>query len=121
MAWTKWIFGGLGWAMGGPIGGILGFAMGAALDSKALQQGASGGLSQPGDFAASLMVLCAAVMKSDEKILKSELEFVKQFFARQFGDEKAKELILLLSGTLKKYNGSTIITIPVFGDSTLNL
>ena len=30
---TKWIGGGLGWVFGGPIGGLLGFALGAVIDS----------------------------------------------------------------------------------------
>ena len=85
---TKWIFGGLGWAMGGPLGGVLGFAIGSALDSSGQRQSGSLMNTQPGDFSASLLVLCGAVMKSDEKILRSELEFVRQFFVRQFGAEK---------------------------------
>lgn len=97
--WTKWIFGSLGWAMGGPIGGVIGFALGTALDSTSSK--ITGGTA-PGDFGASLLVLCAAVMKSDEKILKSELEFVKQFFVKQFGTGKAQELILLLREILKQ-------------------
>ncbi|MCK7532506.1 MAG: hypothetical protein MZV63_16490 [Marinilabiliales bacterium] len=33
----------------------------------------------------SLLVLVAAVMKADGKVVKSELDYVKQFFVRQFG------------------------------------
>ena len=39
----------------------------------------------------SLLVLVAAVMKADGKVVKSELDYVKQFFVRQFGQESAKE------------------------------
>ncbi len=27
--WAKWLWGGMGWAMFGPIGGIMGFALGS--------------------------------------------------------------------------------------------
>lgn len=85
--WNKWIFGGLGWALGGPIGGIIGFALGAVSEEgqKVLSSGASNVL--PNDFSASLLVLCAAVMKADQKVMRSELEFVKSFFSRQFGED----------------------------------
>lgn len=102
MAWSKWIFGTLGWAMGGPIGGVLGFAMGTALDSTTKKSQTADGATQPGDFAASLLVLCAAVMKSDDKVLKSELEYVKTFFIRHFGVARTKELMLVLRELLKK-------------------
>lgn len=85
----KWIGGGLGWAFGGPIGAILGFAVGSAIDSS-LGAGTDGATtssgrtrtysSQPNDFAVSLMVLVAAVMKADGKVLKVELDYVKRFF-----------------------------------------
>lgn len=85
----KWIGGGLGWAFGGPIGAILGFAVGSAIDSsiytdvERTDTQTSGRkryyTSQPNDFAISLMVLVAAVMKADGRILKAELDFVKRF------------------------------------------
>lgn len=102
--WSKWVFGGLGWAMGGPLGGILGFGLGAALDgaSKNKSGMVSSGPTGPGDFGAVLLVLCAAVMKSDGKVLRSELDFVKAFFVRQFGESKAGELVLVLRDFLKQ-------------------
>ena len=50
----------------------------------------------------SLLVLSAAVMKSDGKMLKSELDFVKDFFTKQFGRENAAQQILMLKEILKK-------------------
>jgi DnaJ like chaperone protein len=43
--------------------------------------------SQTNDFPTMLMALSAAVMKADGKVLKVELDFVKQFFARQFSNQ----------------------------------
>ena len=105
----KWLGGGLGWALGGPLGGVLGFALGSAFDaaSVTLKDGGrgtyiSGGAPQVGDFAASLLVLSAAVMKSDGKILKSELDYVKNFLAQQFGEEHAQQQLLMLKEILKQ-------------------
>ncbi|MFZ4399005.1 MAG: TerB family tellurite resistance protein [Bacteroidales bacterium] len=97
----KWLGGTLGWAFGGPIGGILGFALGSMLDGvtvTSLQQSTT----QPGDFVASLLVLTAAVMKADNKILKSELDYVKEFFLKQFGVSETEQKMLLLREILKQ-------------------
>ncbi len=107
----KWIGGGLGWAFGGPIGGILGFVFGSMYDG--MQSGKyaydsskghpySDTQTQRGDFGASLLVLAAAVMKADDKILKSELDFVRQYFIKQFGVENANENVKLLREILKQ-------------------
>ena len=50
----------------------------------------------------SLLVLVAAVMKADGKVVKSELDYVKQFFVRQFGQESAKQALLMLKDILKQ-------------------
>jgi DnaJ like chaperone protein len=107
----KWIGGGLGWALGGPLGAVLGFAVGSAFDAASVtiqKQGetiyTSGGAraTAGGDFAASLLVLSAAVMKSDGQTMKSELDFVKKFFVAQFGERAALEQIQLLKEILKQ-------------------
>ena len=106
----KWIGSGLGWALGGPLGGVLGFALGSAFDAASITVQKNGnntyspGASKPhvGDFAASLLVLSAAVMKSDGKTLKSELDYVKKFLINQFGEEHAQQQILLLKEILKQ-------------------
>jgi DnaJ like chaperone protein len=97
-SYGKWIGGGLGWAFGGPIGAILGFAMGSMFDGS---QGNYKGTAR-GDFAMSLLVLSAAVMKADGKVVKSELEYVKSFFLRQFGVEETERLVLMLKEVLNQ-------------------
>lgn len=103
----KWVGGGLGWAFGGPIGAFFGFAIGSMFD-RVKQTDISDYQSQGkprtlgGDFAASLLLLSAAVMKADGKVLKSELEFVRLFLSRQFGQDKAANYILELREILKR-------------------
>jgi DnaJ like chaperone protein len=101
----KWLGGGLGFAMGGPIGGLLGFLVGSMIDSTSVHTTSYS--SRPaktaqGDFGMSLLVLVAAVMKADGRIVKSELDYVKQFFVRQFGQESAKEALLILKDIIKQ-------------------
>ncbi|PCJ25271.1 MAG: molecular chaperone DjlA [Flavobacteriales bacterium] len=104
----KWIGGGLGWAVGGPIGALLGYALGSVIDQTVGSQEetytGSGRQYQstPNDFGASLLVLVAAVMKADGRVLKSELDYVKRFFNKQFGSEKTKQHMMVLRELLKK-------------------
>jgi DnaJ like chaperone protein len=101
----KWIGGGLGWAMGGPIGGLLGFLVGSIIDNTTVRTSTYTSIDDrttPGAFTASLLILIAAVMKADGKVLKSELEYVKQFFVRQFGRESAAEATMMLRDLLKQ-------------------
>jgi DnaJ like chaperone protein len=50
----------------------------------------------------SLLVLVAAVMKADGKVLKSELEYTKQFFVRSFGTAAAGEAVKILRDLLQQ-------------------
>jgi DnaJ like chaperone protein len=101
----KWLGGGLGFVMGGPIGGLLGFLVGSMIDGTTVNSSTytSGSVrTSQGDFGMSLLVLVAAVMKADGKVVKSELDYVKQFFVRQFGQESAKQALLMLKDILKQ-------------------
>ena len=100
-SYGKWIGGGLGWAFGGPIGAIMGFAFGSMYDG--MQTGKyESKPTQSGDFSISLLILSAAIMKADGLIMRSELEYVKQFFIRQFGAYEAQQKIKLLKEILKQ-------------------
>jgi DnaJ like chaperone protein len=98
----KWIAGGLGWAFFGPLGGILGFALGSLMENVEAQPRSGYSMTTTGSFAASLLVLVAAVMKADGKVLKSELNYVKKYFVQSFGEDSAAEAIRLLRDILKQ-------------------
>jgi DnaJ like chaperone protein len=102
----KWIGGGLGWAFLGPVGGLLGFFLGSALESIKVETQTRPGATTQGDFVVSLMVLTAAVMKADGKVLRVELDYVKSYLVRSFGAEHANEAILMLRDIVKQ-------TVPV--------
>ncbi|MDA9563298.1 TerB family tellurite resistance protein [Flavobacteriales bacterium] len=103
---AKWIGGGLAWALtgGSPIGALIGFAIGSAIDNAKIEVGSSSGRYQTreGDFGVSLLILASSVMKADGKVMKSELTYVKQFFTKQFGSAKTTEFMSILKGLLEK-------------------
>lgn len=96
----KWIAGGLGWVLMGPIGAIIGFAVGSIMDAPKTKVETR--QTSRNNFIVSLLVLVAAVMKADGKVLKSELDFVKQYFLRSFGESAAKETLVFLRDILKQ-------------------
>ncbi|MCG8411958.1 MAG: TerB family tellurite resistance protein [Bacteroidales bacterium] len=98
----KWIAGGLGWAFGGPIGGILGFALGSMFETPDFTKTKTSTSTTVGSFAMTLLVLVAAVMKADGKVLKSELNFVKKYFIKAFGEDSAVEAIRMLRDILNQ-------------------
>lgn len=106
----KWIGGALGWAFGGPVGAVVGLGLGLLWDNATLKgeydfksdRTQPGQRTREGDFAVSLLVLAAAVMKADNRILKSELSYVKTFLLQQFGEEKSKDLLRILRDLLDK-------------------
>jgi DnaJ like chaperone protein len=116
MKYAKWIGGGLGWALGGPIGAMLGFAFGAIVDDKTLTtpqttynpRNDSQAYHQQrhhtrqGDFSSALLVLSAAVMKADGRHMKSELDYIRETFRKQFGEAIAAEQIGILKELLNK-------------------
>ena len=84
MSLNKWLFGGLGWALGGPLGAVMGYAIGSMSNQNNKN-------TQRGDFGAAMLVLFAAVMKADGELKKTELEFIKKFFVENFGTNYAQE------------------------------
>ncbi len=99
MKYGKWLAGGLGWVLGGPIGALIGYALGSLAESA--NKGQSGQTTR-GDFALSFIVLTAAIMKADGKVLRRELDFVKQAYIKFFGVQQAQEMIHILKDVLKK-------------------
>lgn len=99
--YSKWIGGGVGWAFGGPLGALLGYAFGRMMEGNSTNAYDNQPTRQ-GDFNVSLLVLSAAMMKADGTIKKSELNYVKQFLVRNFGFEAAEQYTLMLREILKQ-------------------
>ena len=83
MSLGKWVGVGAGWFLGGPIGAIIGYYI-----SKSFFDGKN---DQEKAYELSLLILSSLVIKSDGKIVKAELEYVKKFFVNTFGIQKANK------------------------------
>ena len=96
MGLGKWIAGGLGWAMFGPIGAILGYYLGARYEklleeSASYSEAQSWNQGQRNSFLMSLLVLSAAVIKADGKTTSQELATLRSFFTNNFGPQAGSE------------------------------
>ena len=100
------LWGGLGWVLAGPIGAIIGYSLGGmkgqSRNSNNYFNSNSYPKTQPGDFIVSLLVLFGAVMKADEKMLKSELNFVKEFLSKEFKPKQVRDFMTLFRDILKQ-------------------
>ena len=99
MAFGKWIGGYLGWSAFGPLGGLIGFVVGALFDTATSQgDGETYRLtqeqSQQGDrnsFFISMLVLSAYIVKADGKVMHSEMELVRNVLRQNFGDVASRQ------------------------------
>tara|TARA_B100001142_G_scaffold327727_2_gene386044 strand:+ start:1724 stop:2431 length:708 start_codon:yes stop_codon:yes gene_type:complete len=83
MSLAKWVGVGAGWFLGGPIGAIIGYYI-----SKSFFDGNN---DQEKAYELSLLILSSLVIKSDGKVVKAELEYVRKFFTNTFGAHKANK------------------------------
>lgn len=112
----KWILGGLGWALGGPLGGLLGYVLGNVVEKgvggrsgevegdgwdSGVRRGPYRNNGTQSDLDFALIVLIAAVMKVDGSVDRAELDYVKRFLLKNYGEEKGKELLLMLRDLVK--------------------
>ena len=134
MAAGKWILGGLGFVLGGPIGALIGVFIGSLFDSAEnvltdgnddtssntdrqytdSQSNNSNGRYERqayerayrratvGDIRVSMVVLFACVIKADGRVMKSEVNYIKPFLLKNYGEEGAKEALHLLKELLQK-------------------
>jgi DnaJ like chaperone protein len=83
MSLGKWVGIGAGWFFAGPIGAIIGYYI-----SKSFFDGKDDNAKA---YELCLLILSSLVIKSDGKIVKAELEYVKKFFIDTFGLQKANK------------------------------
>ena len=98
---ASWLLGGLGFVLGGPIGALLGVVLGSMVSVSAKVSSATSGTTT-GDIHVSLLVLVACVIKADNRVLKSEINYIKPFLLKTYGEEGAKEALQLLKQLLEK-------------------
>ncbi|MDB0600531.1 TerB family tellurite resistance protein [Tenacibaculum maritimum] len=114
-SFTKWLGAGLGFTLGGPIGAIVGYAIGSFVNGLTLEdfekekeeyrsnsRGRQVVDTESGDFEISLLVLASVVIKADDKIDKTELDYVRLYFVKIYGKERANKAFRLFNGIIKK-------------------
>ena len=136
MSFAKWIGGALGWSFGGPIGAIIGLAIGSMFDSGSKDNRRLIGeredykkrqrdiystrrprqetrstqqqqsKTQSGDFEVSLLILASIVIKADGKQDQRELDFVRDQFKSMYGAQRANHAFKLFKN-ISKQNIST--------------
>ena len=112
----RWIGGFLGFMSGGPLGALAGYAIGWLFEKGAEgfrgednvynanrqyggyteQQQYEG---QRNSFLFSLLVLASYIMKADGRVMHSEMELVRSFLRRNFGDiavQQGEQILLRL-------------------------
>lgn len=110
MGFGKWIAGALGWAMFGPIGGILGFYFASRVEriaesATAYDEEQTYNCGQRNSFLMSLLVLSASVIKADGRTSPQELSTLRSFFTRNFGTQAGNEAEDIVRKLLtKEYN-----------------
>ena len=128
MSFAKWIGGAIGWSFGGPIGAIIGLAIGSFVDNVSgdgtpllgERKTGRGGQRNPyrqrpkqvrkdkrtqtksGDFEVSLLILASIIIKADGKQDQRELDFVRQQFRNMYGKERANHAFELFKRVSKQ-------------------
>lgn len=112
---AKWLGAGAGFTLGGPIGGIIGFVVGSFIDGVSVedftqeqqeyqqrQHQGTRGRATSGDFEISLLILASVVIKADGRIDRRELDYVRMYFVKMYGKERANHAFKLFNGIMKK-------------------
>jgi DnaJ like chaperone protein len=97
--YEKWLGAGLGFVVGGPVGGFLGFVAGKTLEGDENKYNHTAHTS---DLETNLIVLASAVIRADGRITIDEINFVRQFIANQFTENHLDEKVAILNYCLQK-------------------
>ena len=107
MSFAKWIGASVGWSFGGPIGAVIGLALGSLVDSSSRKpqfRKRVTSQTQSGDFEVSLLILASLVIKADGKQDRRELDFVRRQFVQMYGKERANQAFRLFKAINRQPN-----------------
>ncbi len=100
MGYGKWIGGIVGFMAAGPLGALAGYAIGSLLENNTetdyntagrYSREESSTYGQRNSFMFSLLVMASYIIRADGKIMHSEMEYVRQFLRRNFGENAVTE------------------------------
>jgi DnaJ like chaperone protein len=127
MSISKWIGASIGWSFAGPIGAIIGLALGSIVDAAANGNGSpllgetqhrkrprsydyrrrqtyEKPQTQSGDFEVSLLILASIVIKADGNQDQRELDYVRQQFVNMYGKTRANHAFKLFKKISQQNN-----------------
>ena len=85
---------------GGPLGALAGYALGSLFDTEPISTKSHGGggstshtsyAGQRNSFLFSMLVMASYIIRADGRIMHSEMEFIRRFLRKTFGEEAARE------------------------------
>lgn len=106
----------MGYMAMGPLGALAGFFIGGLFDRASEEDTATRSQEdvfeegQRNSFLFSMLVLASYVIRADRRIMHSEMEFVRQFLRRQFGEGavvEGEQILLKLFDEAKKMDQNT--------------
>jgi len=109
MGYLRFIGAAIGWGIRGPIGAMVGFALGSLIenfhagDAKQFkkEQRQREDSAEPGEFEISLLILSAIIIKADGKADQRELDYVRNHFVQQFGKARANKAFRFFNDIIK--------------------
>lgn len=114
MGYGKWIGGFLGYMTMGPLGALVGYFIGLQYDEREEEEARANVEQGPNyymdekernSFFFSMMVLTSYIIRSDGKVMHSEMEFVRRFLRNNFGpgaEEQGERVLLMLFDKAKE-------------------
>ena len=97
--YSKWLGGGLGWLVGGPIGGILGFVAGNILNEEPEAE-VQGQHNQTSELESCMMVMASHIIHADGKVSLKEIDAVRNFFMEIGGGEHVESKMKVMNHCL---------------------
>lgn len=100
MGLGKWIGGVVGFMAMGPLGALAGYVIGSMFESPSDEGNTGGGYGrvdtndaygQRNSFLFSMLVMASYIIRADGKIMHSEMEFVRNFLRKNFGEAAVSE------------------------------
>ena len=108
---VKWLGAIFGYLYGRFPGAILGFLVGIAIEYFLKRNASSSSFQQvfqqsqqvsPGDFELNLLSLASLVIKADGSVNQQEMEFVRSYFVRAYGKDRANATFRTFNEVIKK-------------------
>lgn len=97
--YEKWLGAGLGFVVGGPMGSMIGYAAGEQIGKPAKKYSKTANTSE---FETNLILLASALIQSDGRVTREELDFVRTFFTDHFDPAHIEEKMAILHHCLER-------------------